>query len=116
MFGLQNKSSEIIADELINRLSDYFKKRIDDFTVLGETDSPYTMFQIEFIMYKYFNVVLNYDRGRFGCSIINGNRYLPLENSQRWYDKADMNISLKELEEQIELRIPDKFLKFNGWR
>lgn len=113
---MQNKNSETISYEIINRLSDYFQKRIDDFMVSEITDTPYIMFRIEFVMYKYFNVVLNYDRGSFGCSIINGNRYLPLENSQSWYDKADMNIFLKELEEQIKLRIPDKFLEFNGWK
>jgi hypothetical protein len=47
---------------------------------------------------------------------MNGNRYVPLENSQNWYDEADMEIFLKELKEQIELRIPDKFLKFYGWK
>lgn len=116
MFGLQNKNSETISDEIINRLGDYFQKKIDDFMISEMTDTPYTMFGIEFVMYKYFNIVLNYDRGRFGCSIINGNRFLPLENSQKWYDKLDMNTFLKELEEQIKLRIPDKYLEFYGWK
>ncbi|SDZ50599.1 hypothetical protein SAMN05421736_11532 [Evansella caseinilytica] len=113
---MQNKNSETISDEIIDKLSEYYQKGIDDFAVLRATDSPYTMFQIEFVMYKYFNIVLNYDRGRFGCSILNGNKYLPLENSQKWYDKADMNVFLKELDEQIKLRIPDKFLEFYGWK
>lgn len=116
MVGLQNKNSEIISDELINILSNYFEKKIDDFMVSEITDVPHTMFRIEFSMYKYFYVVLNFDRGRFGCSIMNGNRYLPLENSQKWYDEADMNIFLKEFEQQIRLRIPDKFLEFYGWK
>jgi len=113
---LQIKNSERISDEIIEKLACYFQNEIDDFMVSGETDSPYIMFQIEFVVYKYFNIILNYDRGRFGCSIINGNRYLPLENSQKWYDQADMNIFFKELEEQLQLRIPDKFLEFYGWK
>ena len=116
MFGLQSNTSKKFSKILINTLSSYFQKRIDDFVVSEITDTPYMMFRIEFVMYKYFNVMLNYDRGRFGCSIMNGNRYLPLENSQNWYDEADMEIFLKELKEQIELRIPDKFLKFYGWK
>ena len=67
-------------------------------------------------MYKYFYVVLNYDRGSFGCGIPSGNLCVSLDNSQQWYDEADMNIFLKELEQQIELRIPDKFLEFYGWK
>lgn len=39
-----------------------------------------------------------------------------LDNSQKLYDKADMNIFLKELQQQLELRIPDKFLEYNGWK
>ena len=39
-----------------------------------------------------------------------------LENSQKWFDEADMNIFLKELEQQLKLRIPDKFLDFYGWK
>jgi hypothetical protein len=67
-------------------------------------------------MYNYYNVILNYDRARFGCAIDNGNAGISLENSQKWYDKADMDIFLMELQQQIELRIPDKFLTSNGWK
>lgn len=81
------------------------------------TDEPYTMFYISFKAYDYFIIVLNYDRGSFGCSIEAGSTSgIGLTNSQNWYHKADMNIFLKELQQQIELRIPDNFLEFNGWK
>ncbi|TGA98521.1 hypothetical protein E4665_08360 [Sporolactobacillus shoreae] len=82
----------------------------------GQTDTPYTMFNLQLIMYKYFNVILNYDRGAFGCSIINGEAGISLENSQSWYDEADMNVFCKELQQQIGLMIPDKFLEHYGWK
>lgn len=113
---MQNNNGKEISKFLINMLSDYFGKKISDFVVSEITDIPYTMFRIEFLMYKYFYVVLEYDRGAFGCGILNGNLCVPLENSQKWYDEADMNIFLKELEQQIQLRIPDKFLEFYGWK
>ncbi|TGA98739.1 hypothetical protein E4665_07765 [Sporolactobacillus shoreae] len=113
---MQTKNSDILSDEIIDKLSNYFSNKIDDFMVSDTTDTPYTMFKIEFVMYKFFNIVLNYDRGRFGCSIINGSRFITLDNSQKWYDKADMDIFLKELEEQLKLRIPDKFLEHYGWK
>jgi hypothetical protein len=40
---------------------------------------------------------------------------ISLRNSQNWYDKADLNIFVKELDEEVRLRIPDKYLKMNGW-
>lgn len=113
---MQNNNGKEISKSLINQLISYFQEKIDNFVVSEITDTPYTMFQIEFSMYKYFYVVLNYDRGLFGCSVMNGNRYFALESSQEWYDQADMNIFLKELEQQIKLRIPDKFLEFYGWK
>ena len=115
-YGLQSKISDDLIDELIDLLDSYFNDRIDDFVVLEKTDLPYTMFSIRFNMYKYYNVILNYDRGAFGCAIINGDLGIDLENSQEWYDKADMNIFCQELEKQLELRIPDKFLEHYGWK
>ncbi|CBW86066.1 Hypothetical CDS [Listeria ivanovii subsp. ivanovii PAM 55] len=74
------------------------------------------MFNMQFKMYDYFFIALNYDRGSFGCAIINGDLVISLPNSQKWYDNADMNIFCKELQMQLELRIPDKFLEYNGWK
>ncbi|MFL0251967.1 hypothetical protein ACJDT4_16225 [Clostridium neuense] len=39
-----------------------------------------------------------------------------LKNSQKWYEKADFDIFCKELQQQLELRIPDKFLEAYGWK
>jgi len=113
---LQNKTSDVLIDELIDILENYFKEKIEDFVVIEKTDQPYTMFSMRFNMYQNFNVILNYDRGAFGCAIINGDFGIDLENSQQWYDKADMDIFCKELEQQLELRIPDKFLEYHGWK
>lgn len=113
---MPNKGYEEIKNELKVSLKEYFKNRIGTFSIYNQTDTPYTMFNMEFEMYNYFNVILNYDRGSFGCVIVNGNAGFEIENSQKWYDTADMDIFLKELKEQLELRIPDKFLEYNGWK
>ncbi|MEI3615032.1 hypothetical protein [Pseudogracilibacillus sp. SO30301A] len=117
MFGLHENNSEVIQNKVIRELKEYFDDKITSgFTVLERTDTPYTMFSLSFIAYDYFNVTFNYDRGRFGCYTIVGDKKIPLRNSQQWYDKADMDVFLQELEQQIELRIPDKFLEFHGWK
>jgi len=42
--------------------------------------------------------------------------FIGLENSQKWHEKADFAVFCKELREQLELRIPNKFLEANGWK
>ena len=117
MNGLPNNNCEQIQDAFIEELILYFKDRItSSFTVLEQTDTPFTMFSFSFIMYHYYNVILNFDRGRFGCHVTIGDKKIPLENSQKWYDTADMNVFLQELQQQIELRIPDKILEYHGWK
>ena len=113
---MQNSNAEEIAINFINRLKSHFGSRVDEFSIYSITDDPYTMFSIKFTAYSYFSIIFNYDRGSFGCCISNGGDGISLKSSQQWYDKADMNIFLKEIEQQIELRIPDKFLKFYGWK
>ena len=104
------------AKSFTKALREYFGDRVDNFSIYNLTDTPQEMFSIDFQAYKYFIVTLGYDRGRLGCAINYGKSNVSLENSQKWFDEADMNIFLKELEQQLELRIPDKFLDFYGWK
>src|SRR5699024_4322503 len=116
MLGLKSKRSNCIKSEIKKALKSHFGNTIGSFTTFEQTNHPYTMFSIQFQMYNYFNVILNYDRGAFGCAIITGDVGIRLDSSQKWYDKADMNVFLQELQQQLELRIPDKFLEYNGWK
>src|SRR5699024_3082024 len=116
MLGVQSKGYHVIKSEIKKALKSHFGNRIGRFTTFEQTDHPYTMFSIQFQIYKYFNVILNYDRGAFGCAIVTGDVGNRLDSSQKWYDKADMNVFLRELQQQLELRIPDKFLEYNGWK
>ena len=90
--------------------------KVDDFCIFNINDNAnYREFSIEFEAYNYFILRLNYDRGRFGCSIVFGDRMVKLRNSQEWWDEADFDIFFAELQNELELRIPDKFLKSHGW-
>ena len=73
-------------------------------------------FSVEFAAYDYFPIRLNYERGRFGCCISYGERTVALSNSQQWWEVADFDVFFKELERELKLRIPDKFLKAHRWR
>lgn len=40
--------------------------------------------------------------------------FISLENSQKWWEEADISVFLEELQQEIELRIPEKFLEAKG--
>lgn len=116
MFGLLNDNYEIIVYELKGKLKEYFDNKIGTFILSNQRNIPYPEFSLEFKLYNFYNIILNYDRGRFGCAILYcESKGVGLPNSQQWYDKDDLDISVRELDEEIRLRIPDKYLKHYGW-
>lgn len=102
-----NKIDEILT----NGLQATFGNRINNISVCECTDVPHAMVAIEFEAYKYFNVRLNYDRGRFGCAIVNGKYGIRLESSEKWFEEADLNKFFNDIKTELEVRIPDKFLE-----
>ena|SRR5690625_4062476 len=111
-----NLTAKEIAKEIMKGLKSHFGNKIKTFSIHNLTDTPYKMFNISFDAYNYFYINFSYNRGSIGCSISSGKYGIDLDNSQKWYDQADMNIFFKELEQQLELRIPDKFLEYHGWK
>lgn len=90
--------------------------RVEGFCILDVFDDENNRaFSVEFVAYDYFQIKLNYDKGRFGCCIVYGEKTIELKNSQKWWDEADFDVFFRELKEELELRIPDKFLKTRGW-
>lgn len=94
-----------------------FKDKVDNFCILDVIDNAnHRAFSVEFEAYSYFPIRMNYDKGRFGCCIVFGNKGIVLENSQKWWEEADFDAFLNGLQQEIELRIPDKFLEAKGWK
>lgn len=113
---MHSNDVKLIAKDITKGLKDFFGNRVDDFCIYDLVNEPYKGFSVNFKAYNYFMILFNYDKGRIGCSIQYGEKsFISLENSQKWYEEMDFNIFCTELKEQLELRIPDKFLKFNGW-
>ena len=44
-----------------------------------------------------------------------GEKLIALNNSQEWWDEADFDVFFMELQKELELRIPDKYLQTRGW-
>lgn len=66
-------------------------------------------------IYNYFVLVFNYDRGHFGCNIVCGDDAIALPNDIEWDNDCDFAAFWKNVDEQIRLRIPDKYLQAYGW-
>lgn len=113
---MQLNETDKMALQFNRRIREKFGERVGNFVIENVIDDPaYRSFSIKFKAYDYFPMRLNYDRGRFGCCIAMGETAIGLENSQKWWDSADFDIFFEELKQEIELRIPDKFLKAKGW-
>ena len=90
--------------------------KVDNFCIFNVNDDVnHREFSIDFEAYNYFAIRLNYDQGRFGCNIISGERMIALNNSQEWWDEANFDIFFMELQKELELRIPDEYLRAQGW-
>lgn len=115
---MQLNETEEMASKLSKMIRGEFGNRIGSSEIFNVfDDESHRTFSVRFHAYNYFIIVFNYDKGRIGCSIQYGEKnYISLENSQQWYEDTNFEIFLKELQEQIELRIPDKFLIAKGWR
>ena len=114
---MQLNETEKMVDKFCDMLQKKFENRINNVVILNIFDDPYYKeFSLKFEAYDYFPVRLNYDKGRFGCCICFGDGYaVDLDNSQEWWDTADFDVFFDDLERELELRIPDKFLKAKGW-
>ncbi len=110
------KSATEMADFIVCRLDGFFGERLADYVIEDVVnDSEYGFFSVKFSAYNYFPMRFEYDRGRFACYIDYGIRKIKLESSQKLWYNADFNTFLKEIKTQLELRIPDKFLRAKGW-
>ncbi|SHK70262.1 hypothetical protein SAMN02745136_03153 [Anaerocolumna jejuensis DSM 15929] len=102
-------------------VSDKFREKLGnkfDYSEISDVvdDSSHRAFKIRFTAYNYFIVLFNYDLDRIGCSLEYGEYHISLSNSQKWYSDADLDVFCNELMDELELRIPDKFLEAHGWK
>ncbi len=66
--------------------------------------------------YGYFVILFNYELDIIGFSIEVGNgKLIRIINEHECYSNVDMDSYLRKVVEELELRIPDKYLKAHGW-
>ncbi len=110
---MQLNETDQMALEFNRQARELLGNRVTDFVISDVIDDPnHRAFSSTFKAYDFFMVRLNYDRGNFSCCICTGETEFGLDNSQKYWDTADFDVGFKQ---EIELRIPDKFLKAKGW-
>ena len=72
-------------------------------------------FKIGFFAYDYFYIVFTYELDIIGFSIEVGNgRLVSVMNTHNCYSNTDMDAYIQRIVEELELRIPDKYLQTHG--
>lgn len=112
----QNDFNEIKM-EIGRKIKQSFGNKIGSleiFDVVSETG--HWSFKIRFIAYDYFVILFNYELDIIGFSIEIGNgKLIRIINEHNCYSDIDMDNYLQQVINEIELRIPDKYLKAHGW-
>ena len=109
-----------LALETSEKIKNVFGERITEPKIVDVVEYlPYQRFGIRFVAYDYFLILFNYDRGFCGFWVSIGGQYGASLNGERglgaYNDIKDWDSYLKEIMAEIELHIPDKFLKAKGW-
>lgn len=103
------------ALKICDAIKEFFKDKVTNVELVSEMInwSP-DSFEIQFEAYNFFLVCFTFEMG-FGFSIKTGDLYIGLPNSQNDWNKINLNKMFSELQQELELRIPDKFLSNRGW-
>lgn len=100
---------------LIEEIQSFFSDKVKNFAVLDFYDNDNTEeFSVEFEAYSYFYIRINYDKGKLAFAVETSDHlvFFPFDS---FWETADFDVLFQDLQEEIELRIPDKFLKVHGW-
>ena len=82
--------------------------------IFGRKNLP-AVFKIGFFAYDYFYIVFTYELDIIGFSIEVGNgRLVSVMNTHNCYSNTDMDAYIQRIVEELELRIPDKYLQTHG--
>ena len=109
---------DILADKFCDILDRVFAKRIGTCCMYDIVDEPsHQTFKIEFKAYDYFFVEFDYENDMCEFFIVLTKEVkISLTKEPAVYSKiTDWDSYLKGIKDELELRIPDKFLKAKGW-
>lgn len=114
---MQKNSNKDILDNLVKDIQNYFTQKAKDFVTEILFEKPFLSFSIYFKLYDYYFITINYENGSIGAGILNGNYIMGIITKKKdLNDKIPLSDFFKEIDTEIQLRIPDKFLEAKGWK
>lgn len=115
---MELNNMDILAMELCDKIEEVFGDKVETITAYDIVDQPnHHMFKLNFAAYDYFWIQCNYENDYFGFSIVLNDQFsVSLSEEKYAYSEIlDWDNYLRKIMANIELRIPDKFLKAKGW-
>ena len=109
---------DILADEFCDILDRVFAKRIGTICISDINDEPnHQTFKLDFEAYDYFAIEFDYENDMCEFFIVLTKEVkLSLTKEPAVYSQiSDWDSYLRGVMDELELRIPDKFLKAKGW-
>lgn len=117
IIGMQLNETDKMAISICKKIRNQLEDKISSMQIFDVVeDVNHRAFKIKFIAYDYFVVIFQYELDIIGCSIeIGKSNYISLVKEKKCYSDCNFDEYLLKVKEQLELRIPDKYLASQGW-
>lgn len=114
---MQQNDFKEIRTTIGKKIKQSFGNKISSLEFLDVVEvAGHWSFKIKFIAYNYFVIVFTYELDIIGFSIEVGvGKLVSVSDEHSCYSDTDMDSYLQRVISEIELRIPDKYLKAYGW-
>ncbi|HFR3425704.1 TPA: hypothetical protein ACHU7U_000916 [Streptococcus suis] len=115
---MQLNNMDRLAMGLCDKIEAIFGDRAGTISIYDIVEDPnHSAFKLKFMAYDYFGIQFSYELGLMGFSIVLNDQFgVSLSKHKYAYSEVeDWERYLREIMVEIELRIPDKFLKAKGW-
>ena len=100
---------------IMNKIRNYFDDKIDGFVVEDTDDINQDTFTIRFEAYESFTLYIHYNAGNYSCYFMIGGVKFHFKGVQEYFETEDYETLFSEIKQELELRLPDKFLEARGW-
>lgn len=114
---MERSAFDEIRLDVWKKIKEFYGDRVKGMEFYDIVDEPdMWTFKIGFFAYDYFWVVFRYKLDEIRMSICCGDgRYFHISSGEDFYSTAKLDEFFEDARKEIELRIPDKFLKAKGW-
>ncbi|CCN72828.1 hypothetical protein [Vibrio nigripulchritudo] len=102
-----------IEDWVISEAENHFKDAVHDFVVKEHFDIPFCNLTIEMILYDFLLIEVHLEKGSMFFSLVHSKILFKLLSFN--LSDLDMSVAMRKLDEEVRLRIPDKYLIAKGW-